>query len=170
MIKKTVKYTDFNDEEVEEDIYFHLTKPQLVEIEVSMPEGFEAWVEKVVEEENKAELFRIFVLFIEKGYGVRSADGKRFVKNERILEEFLSSNAYEALFMDVLSDTDKAIEFFNGIMPKGLVDEVAKVTPLMAVPQQEPETVTKSELIVMSASDLKTTLDRVGKGEVKIAE
>jgi hypothetical protein len=177
LIKKTVRYIDFNDEWVKEDLYFHLSKPEIIELEVSVPQGFEAWVTEITEKEDKAELFRMFTMFIRKGYGVRSLDGKRFTKNPQLVEEFLSSNAYEALFMDVLTDTDKLVEFFQGILPKGLDEDVKKliaadpkVTSLTAVEDKnEPTVITAAELRDMTEEDRQVALEKIKKGEATIA-
>lgn len=35
MLKKTIKYVDYNDEEREEDFYFNLTKAELTQMQLS---------------------------------------------------------------------------------------------------------------------------------------
>ena len=42
----------------------------------------------------------------------------------------MSTEAYSALFMELVTDTDAAIEFMNGIIPAGLIPEEATVTPI----------------------------------------
>jgi hypothetical protein len=179
LIKWTVKYKDFEDKEVEEELYFHLTAPELIELEVSIPEGFEAWVTRVAEEEDKAELLKVFTLFLKKGYGIRSVDGRRFTKNDQILEEFESSLAYEAVFLDILTDTTKLIRFFNGVMPKDLhetAERIAKaqgldvpVRPLQAVEAPvEKEKINEKELREMSGEALGEAMSRIAEGSAEL--
>ena len=49
---------------------------------------------------------------------VVSDDGKRFIKNEQLREEFSQTEAYSDLFMELASDADAASAFVNGIIPK----------------------------------------------------
>lgn len=120
MLKKTIKYTDFNDVEREEDFYFNLTKSELTEMQLSVDGGLQAWLEKIVKTENRPELIKAFKNIILKSYGEKSADGKRFVKSEELSEAFEQSAAYDELFIELLSNEEKAAEFVNGLIPKGL--------------------------------------------------
>ena len=123
MLKKTIKYTDFNDVEREEDFYFNLTKSELTEMQLSKDGGLQAWLEKIVKTDNRPELIKAFKSIILKAYGEKSADGKRFVKSEELSEEFEQSAAYDELFMELLSNEEKAAEFINGLIPKGMAKE-----------------------------------------------
>jgi hypothetical protein len=181
LIKWTVKYKDFDDNEVEEDLYFHLKTNELVELEVSIPEGFEAWVTRVAEQEDKAELFKVFTLFLRKGYGLRSPDGRRHIKNAQVLEDFESSLAYEAAFKDVLMDTDKLIAFFTGIMPKDLHETAAAIAkaqgldvpppvpslrPVEAPPEKEK--IPHNELAKMDRERHAEAMSRVAEGSAEV--
>jgi hypothetical protein len=55
---------------------------------------------------------------IEKSYGVKSLDGKRFEKSEDITRAFKQTPAYDELFMELVTDADKAANFVNGILPE----------------------------------------------------
>jgi len=120
MIKKTITYTDFNGDERTEDHYFHLSKAEITEMEVSYEKGLTDHIEKIVEAEDSAEIIEVFKLLIRKSYGVRSEDGRRFIKKKEDLEEFMSTGAYSELFMEVGFDAEAAAQFINGVMPKGL--------------------------------------------------
>lgn len=120
MLKKTIKYTDFNDVEREEDFYFNLTRAELAEMQLSKEGGFQAWLEKIVKTDNQPELMKIFKNIILKAYGEKSADGKRFVKSEEISEAFAQSAAYDEFFIELISNEAKAAEFINGLMPKNV--------------------------------------------------
>ena len=49
--------------------------------------------------------------------GIKSPDGKRFVKSDEIAQDFVSSPAFDTLFMEIATDADKALQFVKGIMP-----------------------------------------------------
>ena len=120
MLKKVIKYTDFNGVEREEPFYFNLTKADLVEMEMSVDGGFAEFVTKVVQTKDQKELMRLFKNFILKAYGEKSDDGKRFMKSEEISANFAASAAYSELFMELLSDSDAAAKFINGLAPAGM--------------------------------------------------
>ena len=48
-------------------------------------------------------------------------------KNAQLREEFEATEAYSELFMELVLNTDAAIEFINGIIPAGMAEEAAKL-------------------------------------------
>lgn len=117
MIAKTVTYEDFNGNERTEKLYFHLSKSEMIKLEKSTPGGYYNKLKKIVEEKNEKELIQVFSELIEMSYGIKSDDGKRFIKNKEITEEFTQSNAYEELFMELATNEEAAIKFMEGIIP-----------------------------------------------------
>ena len=127
MIKKTITYTDYDGNERTEDKYFNLSKPELIEMQTSEAGGLEKKIEKISKEQDVAKIIELMKEIIQKSYGVKSDDGKRFIKNQEILDEFMQSEAYSELFMELATDANAASEFINGILPKGLVEEAKKI-------------------------------------------
>lgn len=121
MLKKTIKYTDFNGVERTEDFYFNLTKAELTEMQLEKDGGLDTKIRKIVESKNIPEIIKMFKEIVLKAYGIKSDDGKRFMKSDKIREEFASTNAYSELFMELASNAEKASAFVNGILPTGLV-------------------------------------------------
>ena len=117
MLKKSITYVDFNDNERTEDFYFNLTKAEVMEIEVSNSGGLVKTMETLMVEKDSAKILTIFKDIILKAYGEKTLDGKRFVKNQEIRESFAATEAYSVLFMSMLN-ADTAAEFINGITPK----------------------------------------------------
>ena len=120
MVKKTIKYTDYNGKEREEDYYFNLSKVELLEMEMSAEGGLENKIKKIVESDNKAEIVKYFKEIIKKSFGKKSEDGKRFIKNPKDFEEFEQTEAYVNLFMELATNADAGANFINGIIPQGL--------------------------------------------------
>ena len=117
MIKKTITYVDYNGTERTEDHFFHLTKAEIMEMEMSIDGGLAEMITRVVAAQKVPEIIKIFKDLILKSYGVKSPDGKRFIKNQQLIDEFAQTEAYSQLFMELATDADKAAEFVNGIMP-----------------------------------------------------
>ena len=126
MYKKVIKYTDYNGVEREEPFYFNLNKAELVKMEGSTVGGMREMYNKIITAKDKAALINLFEMIIQKAYGEKSADGKRFMKSPEILANFTSTEAYSNLFMELASDDVSAAAFMNGIMPADLLAEVEK--------------------------------------------
>lgn len=181
MLKKTIKYKNlFTDEEVTEDFFFHLSKAELVELEMSRPGGLSEHLQRIIKAEDNNTLIQEFKEIILLAYGVRSEDGRRFIKNQRVRDEFVATEAYSELFMELATDTDAAVEFINGIIPSGMSEEAAKAagidpqkTPIVVVEDQEkpePQIITRVELQSMSKEEFDGLSDRIASGEVKLED
>lgn len=120
MLKKTITYTDYNDNERTEDFYFNISKAELTEMELSTVGGLTELIEKIVNTQDGPKLVKIFKDLVLNAYGEKSADGKRFVKTEEIRNAFAQTEAYSELFMELATDANAASAFINGIMPKDL--------------------------------------------------
>lgn len=121
MLKKEIKYTDFNGNETSDIHYFNLSKPELLELELEQKEGFQAMIERVVETRDNRVLVETFKKIILLAYGVKSEDGKRFIKSDELRKEFEQTAAYQELFMELASEDDAAVTFLKGIIPKDLL-------------------------------------------------
>lgn len=117
MVKETITYTDYNGVEHTEEFYFNLTQAEVAEMELSVDGGLSKQIEDIVKEQNPGKILSSFKKLILLSYGVKSEDGKRFVKNDQLREEFSQTEAYSVLFMKLASDSDAASNFVNGIMP-----------------------------------------------------
>lgn len=126
MYKMNIKYTDFNDENRAEDFYFNLTKAEISEMNLSHQGGMEAYINRIINSRDNAELVIVFKDLILRSYGIKSDDGKRFIKSQQLRDEFEQTNAYSELFMMLATNSDAASKFINGIMPKDYAAEVAK--------------------------------------------
>lgn len=120
MLKKTVKYTDYNGVERTEDFYFNLSKAEVTEMELSVSGGFSKMLEEVVSTNDNARIVEIFKELVLKSYGEKSEDGRRFVKSKELSEAFSQTEAYSELFMELALDEKAAADFINGIMPSDL--------------------------------------------------
>ena len=117
MLKKTIEYTDYNGTERKEDFYFNLSKAEAMEMQLSTTGGLSQMIENIIAAQDTPALVKIFKELILKAYGKKSDDGRRFIKNEEIAEEFAQTEAYSILFMELATDADAAAEFVNGITP-----------------------------------------------------
>jgi hypothetical protein len=126
MIKKTITYTDFNGNERTEDKYFNLSKSEIMKMEMSVVGGFAEMINRVVQAQDQVAIMQIFEEVIQKSYGVKTPDGKGFKKTKEDLEEFISTPAYDELFMELCTNADAAAAFINGVIPADMAKQLAE--------------------------------------------
>jgi hypothetical protein len=160
MLKKTITYEDFNGETMTEDHFFHLSKADLIELEMSTEGGMEARLKKIVEIEDNRQIYAEFKKILLLSYGLRSDDGKRFIKTEAIRDEFVSSEAFSTLLMELLSDENAAAAFMNGVIPHGLSKDilVTNTSPAPAVEATKGIVLTREELLEIDGDELRSGL------------
>jgi hypothetical protein len=138
MLKLPITYVDYNGDQVTDVHYFNVSKPELIEMEVSFERGFQAMIEKIIETKNHKELIELFKKLILLAYGVKSDDGKRFIKSDQLREEFSQTEAYNTLFMQLATDEGAAANFLKGIMPKDMVGAIDKAMASGDIPKLVP--------------------------------
>ena len=122
MLKKTMTYEDYNGEKVTEDFYFSLSKAELIEMEMLAEDddGLRGKLTKIVKEDNREEILKTFREIILMSVGRRSEDGRRFIKNEEIRQEFQQTPAFSDLLVEFYTDTNAAALFVAGIVPSDM--------------------------------------------------
>lgn len=121
MIIKTIKYTDYNGIEREEDFMFNLNKAELLEMEMTTEGGLAEMIQNIVKAQDTPSIIKVFKDLILKAYGEKSPDGKQFMKVDEngkpLYVAFAQTEAYSILFMELATDAEKAAAFVNGIVP-----------------------------------------------------
>lgn len=127
MIKKTINFTDVDGNPLTEDFYFALNRAEIVEMELTAgtdengePQTFTDMLRRIAEGGDAQKIVDTFKSIIDKSYGVRSADGRRFIKSPELLEEFKQTDAYSELFVELATEADAAAQFVNGLVPANL--------------------------------------------------
>jgi hypothetical protein len=127
MFKKTITYTDYNDEERTEDFYFNLSKADITKLQMSYPGGYANLVKKYVAEKDAQGIYNVIEDIILRSYGEKSLDGKYFNKSEEMSKAFSHTEAFSELLIELLSDEKKQEEFLYGILPASVAEEVRKM-------------------------------------------
>lgn len=124
MLKKTITYTDYNGTERTKDYYFNLTKAELMKMEMGTTGGLTEKIKNITDNKDVPAIIEVFEDLIKKSYGVKTTDGG-FKKNPEYVEEFVSTEAYSVLFMELATDADAAVAFINGIIPADMSKQKA---------------------------------------------
>jgi hypothetical protein len=126
MFKQEISYEDFNGNQATDTLYFNLTKSELIELEAGKDGSWSEHLNRIVASTDKNGLIQEFKAIVLKAYGVKSEDGKRFIKSDQIREEFSQTAAYDALFMKLATEDEYAAKFMMGLMPKDMAVEIEK--------------------------------------------
>lgn len=135
MITRTIPYTDYNGIQRKEKFYFDLTQFEATEIAVELPDGI---IEELSEDGTNQQQTAIHLMeklgrkgvmdFIKKivlkSYGVKSTDGRRFIKSEELSTEFSQTPAFSAFMMKLMTDDKEASSFINGVIPAELAAQM----------------------------------------------
>lgn len=124
MLKKTITFKDLDGKDVTEDFYFNLSKAEIAELQFSKEGGLLEFLQTIVAKKDAGEVISTFKEIISQTVGKRSEDGRRFIKSKEITDEFLQSEAYSVLFMELLTDAEKATEFIKGMLPADLAEGI----------------------------------------------
>jgi hypothetical protein len=139
MLKKTITYQDYNGVEQTEDFYFNLSKAELVELELSRQGGLMESLKKIIADKDGAVIISEFKKIVLMAYGEKSADGKRFIKNDEVREAFSQTEAYSNLFFELATNEGEAAQFINAIVPEGLNDLQEAMETVAALPAEKAE-------------------------------
>lgn len=129
MLKQLITYKNFDDVQVDKVLYFNLSKTELAENNVDLEAELQGildriqQIDKTKEEATTDDIRRLLELvktFMRLSYGVRSADGERFIKSPEVWTEFTQTAAYDAFLFSLFEDQDLALAFMLGIMPEEL--------------------------------------------------
>lgn len=132
MYKITKKFEDFNGVEKEQDFWFHLSKADILKMELSEEGGMDKRLDKLVKTKDMKEAIKVFEGLLLMAYGVKTDDG-RFVKNDQVRAEFASSAAYSEIYFELATNPEAAQKFVEGVIPK-FEEQANKVTSIPAPP------------------------------------
>lgn len=134
MFKKTVTYKDYNNVERTETYHFHFSEAEILDMEMSVEGGFAERIQKIIDANDQTKLMKVIKQFVIDAYGVKSEDGKRFIKNDTVKAEFLESPAYSKIWMELVTNDRLAADFINEVIPADMKDQLAGIAAKRATP------------------------------------
>lgn len=145
LLKETITFEDVDGNSVTEDFYFNLSKSELVEMTLSVKGGFDEYLKSVLSSDDGGVIMAAFKDILAQSVGERSQDGRSFMKSDDYTKRFLQSNAYEELFVRLVTDADYAAKFVNGIVPKDMERLIGR-----KVEDVKPHEYSEQDLLAMS--------------------
>lgn len=128
MIKKAITFTDYNGNEKTEEYRFHLSKADLMEMELETEGGMQKAINTIVEKEDTKGLAEMIKNIILKAYGELSDDGNVFLKykdGHRLSDDFRQTEAFSELYLELNTNEESLVDFVNGVIPASLRQEIA---------------------------------------------
>lgn len=137
MYRREAEYVDFDGNKRKETFYFNLTEAEILKMEWNTSGGLAYKLMRIINKKDGVEIMKVFDEIIDASYGVKSPDGRTFMKTPEALAEFKATTAYNDLYKEICTDSDKAIEFINQIIPvpadpeevKRMTDNVMDLLP-----------------------------------------
>ena len=141
MLIKELTYKDFNGMEHKDILHFHLSKSRVLltdeekynkvltlakelqdkatevdSVKVDTTDDFNPFDPKMQVVANAARtMVQLLDLMVDLSYGLRSEDGSRFIQNEKVLEQFKSSAAYDQLIQDFINNPNDMLAFIESL-------------------------------------------------------
>lgn len=124
MFGRTFTYKDYNGNTRKDTWYFNLTKAELMKMELGAWGGLDALLKRLIREEQPEKIVDMFEKIILGAVGEKSPDGRRFIKNEQIQQDFYQTQAYSDLFFELVTDPEKLTAFLKGAIPEDLAQKI----------------------------------------------
>jgi hypothetical protein len=149
MLKQDITYEDYNGDTVTEPFYFNMTKLELLELNEALDGGLEGQLTKLSATTNSTEAYYIFKQIVLDAYGVKSEDGKRFIKSKELTAEFEQSPALSELIISFLQDPDLSAKFVEGVLPAKMVAATKEIQapPSIETGEKPVTEMTREELL-----------------------
>lgn len=126
MLAKTITYKDYDGNERTETHYFHLTRAELALMDLSEMGGLRKRMERMMELQDGPSILEVLKSTVKAAYGVKSPDGRKFIKNDDVYNDFAQTEAYSVFMMELLGKPGAAADFFKGILPEDIGREFDK--------------------------------------------
>lgn len=180
MFNKIIEYSDFDGNPVSNEFQFNMDKAEITEFGFSHGGDVQTYFKQVMKTEDTGALIGLFKDLLTRSVGRRSEDGRRFVKNQDIIDDFMQTGAYSAFFMDLVTHPETVSPFIVGIAPsdmrEGLTEQLAKVEAggdvsvdkvyttqeLIAMDQHEFDSIVGTDPLKMSQEHLMAAFNRKG--------
>lgn len=136
MYKITETYTDYDDNQRTEDFYFNYSQAELADMQFSVAGGLAGMIDKIIKTNDTPELVKLFRELIQKAYGEKSNDGRRFMKSPELTKEFTETEAYSQIYIRLATDSKAAQDFINNVIPKDMKDKMQQANQQNVVPMK----------------------------------
>lgn len=134
MIRKVIKYKDYDGEIVESEFYFNLSVAECTDLDFYYEEygGLRAYLKNLLAGKDpdsipKKPMWDFLKVVIEKAVAKRPSGKKFLVKNQDVHDEFFYTNAFSEFVNELLDTPDSIPNLMEGILPEIPKEDMDKV-------------------------------------------
>lgn len=127
MFSRIFTYMGYDNKEHKDTWWFNLSESELYKMEIGSVGGVNGLMNRLLRENEPGKVVDIFEKIILGAVGERSIDGRKFVKNEDIRQDFYQSPAYNELFMELVSKPDNFRNFLLACIPEELAAKIKEL-------------------------------------------
>lgn len=121
-----ITYEDYNGVTKTKDFCFNLTEAEITQMELEVPGGLTGMLDRIVGAMDAPAIVSVFKEILMRAYGEKSPDGDRFIKSKELSEAFSQTEAYNQIYMRLITDDQAASQFINDIVPKKYAKAMAE--------------------------------------------
>lgn len=121
-----ITYEDYNGVTKTKDFCFNLTEAEITQMELEVPGGLTGMLDRIVGAMDAPAIVSVFKEILMRAYGEKSPDGDRFIKSKELSEAFSQTEAYNQIYMRLITDDRAASQFINDIVPKKYAKAMAE--------------------------------------------
>lgn len=132
MTFREIEYVDYDGNKRKERFYFHLSKAEILRLEIAGKNGLKAMIQNLIDSGDTKEIWKTLENVITLSVGKKSVDGNRFIKTSDAKADFLESEAYSVFIFDMIDHPEKAAKFFEDLAKEA--DGVGAMVPESNVP------------------------------------
>ena len=121
-----ITYEDYNGVTKTKDFCFNLTEAEITQMELEVPGGLTGMLDRIVGAMDAPAIVSVFKEILMRAYGEKSPDGDRFIKSKELSEAFSQTEAYNQIYMRLITDDQVASQFINDIVPKKYAKAMAE--------------------------------------------
>lgn len=139
MFSRTFEYTGYDGQTKKDTWWFNLSEAELYKLELGSIGGVNGMMNRLLRENKPGEVVDMFEKIILGAVGERSVDGRKFIKNDEIRQDFYQSRAYSDLFMELVSSGENLRKFLLGAIPEELAQKLEQVEAAGSAPAENSE-------------------------------
>lgn len=122
MFKLEIEYTDYNGNDVKENVFFHFTQDEMFAFIRENRDVLKGEMSKAVSEQDWLLAYNFIRKLVLESYGEKSEDGLRFVKNDDTRLNLIETPRMDAIVDKVFGDEKTAQTFVRSIIPPKMVE------------------------------------------------
>lgn len=139
MLKKTITYRDYDDNERTDTMYFHLNKFEWLELETYTKGGLIENLEHALETNNAKKTIDLLKKIILRAYGEKDPETGIFMKDDDRAIRFSKTEAFSELFYELAYNEEMSKAFFMGLIPPEARAEAEKRLNDGVIPFKPPQ-------------------------------